>query len=146
MSCKLIHHCLVRKFYLMDAGFACRPGFLPPYRAMRYHLSEYGPRHNSTNAKELYNLRHNSLRVTIERAFGALKDCFQILDNKSFHKYKTQVIKRVQAYYSLHNWILGFGVNNVVSTEAEWVANPASSSTGPAVNALQTRGAYHGIS
>ena len=130
-------HYLVGKFYLVDAGYACRPGFLPPYRAMRYHLSEYGPRHNPTNAKELYNLRNNSLRVTIERAFGALKDRFQILDNKSFHKYKTQVIKMVQAYYILHNWILGFGVDNVVPTEAEWVANPASSSsTGPLVNDL----------
>ena len=56
---------------------------------VRYHLSEYGPRYNPTNAKELYNLRHNSLRVTIERAFGALKNRFRIIDNKPFHKYKT---------------------------------------------------------
>jgi hypothetical protein len=106
---------------------------------MRYHLSEYGPRHNPTNGKELYNLRHNSLRVTIERAIGALKNRFQILDNKSFHKYKTQVIKLVQAYCILHNWILEFGVDNIVPTEAEWAANPASSSTGPPVNDLQTQ-------
>jgi hypothetical protein len=50
LSCKLIHHCLVGKLYLVDAGYDCRPGFLPPYRAVRYHLSEYGPRHNPTNA------------------------------------------------------------------------------------------------
>jgi len=43
---------------------------------LRYHLSEYGPKHNPTNAKELYNLRHSSLRVTIERAFGAPKNRF----------------------------------------------------------------------
>ncbi|KAK3166082.1 hypothetical protein QOZ80_1AG0041210 [Eleusine coracana subsp. coracana] len=30
------------KFYLVDAGYACRPGFLPPYRGTRYHLNEYG--------------------------------------------------------------------------------------------------------
>ena len=104
---------------------------------LRYHLSEYGPKHNPTNAKELYNLRHSSLRVTIERAFGALKNRFRILDNKPFHKFKTQV-KLVQACCSLHNWILGFGVDPVVPTEAVWVANPASSSssTGPPVNAL----------
>ena len=77
MSGKPIHHCLVGKFYLVDAGYACRPRFLPPYRVVRYHLSEYGLRHNPTNAKELYNLRHNSLRVTIERAFGALKKIFE---------------------------------------------------------------------
>jgi len=71
-------------------------------------MSEYGPRHNPTNAKELYNLRHSSLGVTIERAFGALKNHFRIIDNKPFHKYKTQV-KLVQACCILHNWILGFG-------------------------------------
>ena len=76
MSGKPIHHCLVEKFYLVDAGYACRPGFLHPYRGVRYHLSEYGTRHNPTNTKELYNLRHNSLRVMIERAFGALKNRF----------------------------------------------------------------------
>jgi hypothetical protein len=45
----------------------------------RYHL------------RELFNLRHSSLRVRIERAFGALKNRFRILDNKPFHPYKTQV-------------------------------------------------------
>jgi hypothetical protein len=77
-------------FYLVDAGYAVRPGFLPPYRATRYHLSEYGGR-NPQNPKELFNLRHSSLRVTIERAFGALKNRFKILYNKPFHPYKTQV-------------------------------------------------------
>ena len=76
LSCKPIHHYLVGKFCLVDAGYACRPGFLPPYKGVRYHLSKYGPRHNPTNAKELYNLRHNSLRVTIQRDFGALKNRF----------------------------------------------------------------------
>jgi hypothetical protein len=30
------------KFYLVDAGYAVRPRFLPPYCAMRYHLREFG--------------------------------------------------------------------------------------------------------
>ncbi|WVZ51102.1 hypothetical protein U9M48_002280, partial [Paspalum notatum var. saurae] len=78
------------KFFLVDAGYACRPGFLPPYHATRYHLKEYGGQNYPTNAKELFNLRHSSLRVTIERAFGALKNRFRILDNKPLHPYKTQ--------------------------------------------------------
>ncbi|XP_066311251.1 uncharacterized protein [Miscanthus floridulus] len=61
------------KMFLVDAGYACKNGFLPPYRGVRYHLSEYGPRNRPTNARELYNLRHSSLRVTVERAIGALK-------------------------------------------------------------------------
>jgi hypothetical protein len=78
-----------------------RPGFLPPYRGTRYHLREYGSR-RPHNPKELFNLRHSSLRVTVERAFGALKNRFRILDNKPFHPYKTQV-KLVLACCILHN-------------------------------------------
>ena len=49
-------------------------------------------------------------------------------------------MKLVQACCILHNWILGFGVDEVLPTKAEWDANPASSSsTGPTVNALQTQ-------
>ncbi|WVZ81614.1 hypothetical protein U9M48_028969 [Paspalum notatum var. saurae] len=76
------------KFYLVDAGYAGRPGFLPPYRGTRYHLKEYGGRNYPINARELFNLRHSSLRVTVERAFGALKNRFRIIDNKPFHPFK----------------------------------------------------------
>ncbi|KAK1629241.1 hypothetical protein QYE76_003556 [Lolium multiflorum] len=61
------------KFYLGDAGYACRPDILPPFRKTRYHLNEFSPRHRPQNAKELFNLRHSSLRITIERVFAALK-------------------------------------------------------------------------
>ena len=109
----------------MDAGYACRPGFLPPYRATRYHLKEYGGRNYPTNKKELFNLRHSSLRVIVERAFGALKNRFRILDNKSFHPYKTQV-KLVLACCIIHNWIVGHGQDEVFSDEATWVPNPSN--------------------
>lgn len=101
---------------LVDAGYACCTGFLPPYGGVRYHLSEYGSRNYPTNAKELFSLRHSSLRVTVERAFGALKNRFRRLDNIPFHTYKTQV-KVVLACCILHNWILGFGKDQVVSAE-----------------------------
>ena len=52
-------------------------------------MSECGNRNLPTNARELFNLRHSSLRVIVERAFGALKNRFRILDNKPFHPYKT---------------------------------------------------------
>ena len=86
---KSIFGALVGKFYLVDAGYAYRSGFLPPYRGVRYHLSEYGSTNHPTNTRELFNLRHSSPRVIIERAFGALKNRFHILDNKPFHPYKT---------------------------------------------------------
>nr|XP_034569864.1 protein ALP1-like [Setaria viridis] len=117
------------KFYLVDAGYACRPGFMPPYRATRYHLKEYGGRNYPTNKKELFNLRHSSLRVTVERAFGALKNRFHILDNKPYHPFKTQV-KLVLACCILHNWIIGHGQDEVIPDEATW--EPNCSSTAPA--------------
>ena len=76
--------------------------FYPLYRGVRYHLTEHGNRNHPTNARKLLNLRHSSLRVTMERAFGVLKNMFRILDNKHIHPYKTQV-KLVLAYCILHN-------------------------------------------
>jgi hypothetical protein len=96
------------KFYLGDAGYACRPGILPPFRKTRYHLNEFSAKHRPLNARELFNLRHSSLRVTIERAFAALKNRFKVLDQKPFHMFDTQV-KLVLACCILHNWILGWG-------------------------------------
>ncbi|XP_071680033.1 uncharacterized protein [Lolium perenne] len=91
------------KFYLRDAGYACRPGILPPFRKTRYHLNEVSAKHRPLNARELFNLRHSSLRVTIERAFAALKNMFKVLDHKPFHTFVTQV-KLVLACCILHNW------------------------------------------
>jgi hypothetical protein len=107
---------IVGKFYLVDAGYACRNGFLPPYRGVRYHLTEFGGTNRPTNARELFNLRHSSLRVTVERAIGALKNRFRILYNKPFHRYKTQV-RLVLACAILHNWIISFGTDEHVPAE-----------------------------
>jgi hypothetical protein len=117
----------IGKFYLVDAGYAVRPGFLPPFRGTRYHLREYGT-NRPQNQRELFNLRHSSLRVTVERAFGALKNRFRILDNKPFHPYKTQV-KLVLACCILHNWILRFGQDEHFPDEATW--NPNTNNNPP---------------
>jgi hypothetical protein len=58
--------------------------------------------------------------VIVERVFGALKGRFRILDNKPFHTYKTQV-KLVLACCILHNWILGFGTDEIVPHEEGFV-------------------------
>jgi hypothetical protein len=101
------------KFYVVDARYACRPGFLLPYRGNRYHLKDYGGRNYPTNPRELFNLRHSSLRVIVERAFGALQNLFRIIDNKPFHPFRTQV-KLILACCILHNWILEHGLDEVV--------------------------------
>ncbi|WVZ96979.1 hypothetical protein U9M48_042551 [Paspalum notatum var. saurae] len=88
------------KYFPVDAGYAAKPGFLPPYRATR----------------------HSALRVTVERAFGDLKNRLKILYNKPFHPFPTQV-KLVLACCILHNWILRHGIHEHVPSEAEWVGN-----------------------
>ncbi|XBJ03016.1 hypothetical protein VPH35_022262 [Triticum aestivum] len=106
------------KFYLGDAGYACQPGILPPFRKTRYHLNEFSGRNYPRTAQELFNLRHSNLRVTVERAFGALKNRFKILDRKPFHPYSTQV-KIVLACCILHNWILQWGFDEHVPKEED---------------------------
>ncbi|KAF2319258.1 hypothetical protein GH714_014273 [Hevea brasiliensis] len=68
------------KYYLVDAGFMLRSGLITPYRGERYHLKEYS-RNPPRNARELFNLRHASLRNAIERAFGVVKKRFPIIAN-----------------------------------------------------------------
>jgi hypothetical protein len=110
---------MIGKFYLVDAGYAVRPGFLPPYRKTRYHLKEYGGGNHPENYKELFNLRHSSLRISIERAFAAYKNRWKFVYNRPFHPYKTQV-KVVIACAILHNWVLQFGEDEYFPPEETW--------------------------
>ena len=59
--------------------------------------------------KELFNLRHSSLRTVVERAFGVLKWRFVILraGRKGF-SIRTQV-NVVYACVALHNWLNIYG-------------------------------------
>jgi hypothetical protein len=56
------------------------PQWLPtPYRGVKYHLIEYGNRNHPTNAKELFNLWHSSLRVCNT---SGVKHALSILNNE----------------------------------------------------------------
>ncbi len=80
---------MLGKFYLVDAGYGAKPGFLPPFRGVRHHLNEWG-NNPVQNEKELFNHRHSSLRITVERAFGSLKGRFKILDGCITHNWVVQ--------------------------------------------------------
>jgi hypothetical protein len=54
--------------------------------------------------KELFNLRHSSLRNIIERAFGVIKKRFPILVCMSSYDFKTQC-QLVHCCFMLHNFI-----------------------------------------
>jgi hypothetical protein len=95
---------VIGKFYLVDAGYGAKPGFMPPFHGVRYHLNEWG-NNPVQNDKELFNHRHSSLRVSVEWAFGSLKRRFKILDDAiPFFPFSTQV-EIVVACCIIHNWV-----------------------------------------
>ncbi|KAK5840541.1 hypothetical protein PVK06_009443 [Gossypium arboreum] len=103
------------KYYLADAGYGIRNGYITPYRGVQYHLKEFsaqGPK----NEKELFNLRHSSLRITIERVFGILKKRFRVLDAEPFWNFQTQV-DIVLACCIIHNHIMGVDPSDLLNQE-----------------------------
>ncbi|XP_039063834.1 uncharacterized protein LOC120208686 [Hibiscus syriacus] len=101
------------KYYLADAGYGIRNGIISPYRGVRYHLKELS-NHRPENAKELFNLRHSSLRTTVERVFGILKKRFRVLDAEPFWDFQTQ-IDVVLACTIIHNHIMGVDPNDIIN-------------------------------
>ena len=100
---------------------------MPPFRAVRYHLNEWGG-NPVQNEKELFNLRHSSLRVTVERAFGSLKRRFKILDDaKPFFSFPMQV-DIVVVCCILHNYALSQGIDEFIIPEVTWTTQPIQSS------------------
>jgi DDE superfamily endonuclease len=92
------------KYYLVDSGFPFMKGFITPYRRVRYHLADYRRRFTFANGEEKFNYLHSSLRSTIERAFGVLKQKFRILRLPQPYSYGKQV-GIVVATLALHNFI-----------------------------------------
>eukprot|EP00256_Glycine_max_P039427 XP_006588268.1 protein ALP1-like [Glycine max] len=93
------------KYYLVDCGFPNRRKFLAPYRGVRYHLQDFaGHGNDPENEKELFNLRHASLRNVIERIFGIFKSRFTIFKSAPPFLFKTQA-ELVLACATLHNFL-----------------------------------------
>ena len=92
------------QYYLADSGFPIMSGFLTPYRGERYHLPRFRSGDLPQGPRELFNFRHSSLRMTIERCFGLLKCRFRILKSIPCYKLSRQP-RIVIACCALHNWI-----------------------------------------
>ncbi|KAI7933921.1 hypothetical protein MJO29_016635 [Puccinia striiformis f. sp. tritici] len=93
------------QFYLADAGYALQKGLITPFRGVRYHLKEQATCSlKPANPKELFNLRHASLRNVVERIFGCLKSKFKILTTPSEHNIHSQV-QLVYAITMLWNFL-----------------------------------------
>ena len=71
----------VGSYYLVELSPPIGTSFLPPHKLTRYHAQEfYSSNRQPTSKKELYNYRHSSLRMVIERSFGMVKAHFPILN------------------------------------------------------------------
>ena len=92
-----------QKYYLGDAGYCLSRLVLTPYRGVRYHLKEWNRANlRPRNSKELFNLRHSSLRNVIERSFGVMKKRFPLLQLMHSYELKFQSVLTLCAFY-LHN-------------------------------------------
>lgn len=106
------------KYYVADAGYISSDMTMLPFAGgVRYHLKEWlqpmvsatrtgRPQADlrPTDEKELFNLRHSSLRNVVERVFGVLKNRFHILEKRAKYSMHTQ-IQLVYALVALHNFI-----------------------------------------
>ena len=65
---------LLGKYYIVDAGYLLRSGYLPSYKGQRYRLSHFCRAGRGNHLKERFNYVHLSLRRVIERTFGVWKN------------------------------------------------------------------------
>ncbi|KAG6480411.1 hypothetical protein ZIOFF_063911 [Zingiber officinale] len=83
-----------------------KSSLITPYRGERYHLKEYS-RNPPRNARELFNLRHSSLRNAIERAFGVVKKRFAIIRSSTEPHYRIETQKQIiLCCCILHNYLI----------------------------------------
>ncbi|XP_031280322.1 uncharacterized protein LOC116138791 [Pistacia vera] len=99
------------KYYLVDAGYANRGGFLAPHRRVPYHVPD--ARCNLFEPMELFNYRHASLWNVVERTFGVLKKRFRILDGMNNYPLEKQ-FKIVMTCCVIHNFIRRFDMNDPI--------------------------------
>lgn len=94
-------------YYLADGGYNINHGMLrTPFTRTRYHLKEWSnASQKPQNARELYNLRHASLRNVVERAFGVLKSRFKILTQTRLGFSIATQRDVVYACIALHNFM-----------------------------------------
>ena len=74
----------IDNYYLCNARYTNKEGFLAPYRGQRYHLNDWSEYHQPTTPQEYFNMKHSQARNCIDRYFGILKAKWAILREKLF--------------------------------------------------------------
>jgi len=91
------------RYYLVDSGYALRPGYLTPYPNKRYWVKEFQTR-GPCDAQEVFNRHHSKLRNVIERTFGVAKAKWQMLKGVP-HYLGTKQTQIIIALCALHNYV-----------------------------------------
>ena len=111
-------------YYLVDSGYPMGGTFLPPHKSVKYHAQEYrGRARRPKNKSELFNYRHSSLRMVIERSFGVLKARFPILTHMPRYS-NTRQRMIVTACCAVHNFIRTFARSDEMFTLWEDMEDP----------------------
>uniref|UniRef100_A0A8R7QFW2 DDE Tnp4 domain-containing protein n=1 Tax=Triticum urartu TaxID=4572 RepID=A0A8R7QFW2_TRIUA len=92
------------KYYLVDAGYPNRDGYLAPYKGERYHVPDFQRGAPPTTPVEKFDRVHSSKRNTIERTFGVWKMKWQILLKMPNYSISTQKMI-IAATMTLHNYV-----------------------------------------
>ncbi|KAH7855947.1 hypothetical protein Vadar_030892 [Vaccinium darrowii] len=93
------------KFYLVDAGYPNKHGFLASYKGYRYHQPEFRQgRRRINDDNEFFNRVHSSLRSCIERTIGVFKSRFPVVYCMPWYSIRTQV-QIILSAMAFHNFI-----------------------------------------
>ncbi|XP_015688267.2 protein ALP1-like isoform X3 [Oryza brachyantha] len=92
------------KYYLVDAGYPNRPGYMSPYKGQRYHVPEWRNEPPPSREQEYFNQCHSSARNVVERTFGVWKMKWRILlKMPTYPMDKQEMI--IASTMCLHNFI-----------------------------------------
>jgi hypothetical protein len=92
------------KYYVVDAGYPNRDGYLAPYEGQRYHIPEWRNSAAPNGEQVRFNYLHSSLRNVVERTFGVWKMKWRILLKMPTYPLDKQMMI-VAATMCLHNYI-----------------------------------------
>ena len=112
----LVKGIFVEEYLIGDAGYPLTLNMMIPF-----------PGHDSslTREQKIYNFKHSSTRMAVERAFGRLKTVFQVLKNTYNRPNMNQLPTVVLACCILHNIHLSLYADDVVVEEDRDLHRPS---------------------